>query len=116
MGGPYNIPRNYKGENKILYIFSRKALAYTAIGAGIGFVFYSILGMLNLQTVGIVILIILALLGYVIGTFKVPEASKFEITRKTGGEPIDEIILRWIKFKSKKKKIYVYREEVHKDV
>ena len=35
-GGPYNIPRNYKGEGKILYIFSTKGVIYTAIGIAIG--------------------------------------------------------------------------------
>ena len=32
---PYQIPRNVKGEGRILYIFSTKALIYTAVGAGI---------------------------------------------------------------------------------
>ena len=36
----YEIPRNYKGESRILYIFSVKALAYTGIGVVIGGVFY----------------------------------------------------------------------------
>lgn len=36
MGGPYQIPRNYKGESRILMIFSIKALIYTAIGAAFG--------------------------------------------------------------------------------
>ena len=39
MGGPYYLPRNVKGEGRILFIFSTKALIYTAVGATIGFVF-----------------------------------------------------------------------------
>ena len=31
--GTYNIPRNVKGEGRILYIFSTKALMYTFFGA-----------------------------------------------------------------------------------
>lgn len=31
------IPRNVKGEGRILYIFTTKALITTAIGGGIGF-------------------------------------------------------------------------------
>ena len=42
MGGPYNIPRNYKGENKILFIFSTKSFLYTIGGATIGIVLYMI--------------------------------------------------------------------------
>ena len=36
----YYIPRNYKGEGRILYIFSTKAIIYTAVGVGIGLIFY----------------------------------------------------------------------------
>ena len=42
----YEIPRNYKGEGRILYIFSTKGLIYTAAGIGIGLIFYVILKML----------------------------------------------------------------------
>ena len=30
--GTYNLPRNVKGEGRILFIFSSKALIYTFIG------------------------------------------------------------------------------------
>lgn len=33
--GTYYIPRNYKGETRLLYIFSIKSLITTAIGAGV---------------------------------------------------------------------------------
>lgn len=106
---PYQIPRNVKGENRILFIFSTKALIYTGVGAGIGLVFWYILKMLNLGTVGLVLMILFGLIGFGIGTLKVPNSVAFDITRKTGGENLDDVIMRWIKFKMKnKKKIYVY--------
>ena len=40
--GTYYIPRNVKGETRLLYIFSIKSLITTAIGAFIGFIFYLI--------------------------------------------------------------------------
>ena len=40
-----------------------------------------------------------------------PETTAFEITKKTGGENIDDVILRWIKFKKNGKKIYIYKTE-----
>ena len=49
-----------------------------------------------------------ALLGFLVGTLKVPDISKFEFTKKTGGENIDDIIKRAIKFKTRGKKIYLY--------
>ncbi len=58
--------------------------------------------------------VLFAGIGFAIGTFKVPESANFEITRKTSGENIDEIILRAIKFKQKKKRIYLYSKEEKK--
>ena len=115
MGGPYNIPRNYKGENKILFIFSTKAFVYTGVSGAIGVVFYYILRALGLSAIGIACVVLFAAIGFVIGTCKVPDTARFKFTQQTGGEPIDQVILRWIKFKRNKNKIYIYKEEVHKD-
>ena len=115
MGGPYNIPRNYKGENKILFIFSMKSFIYTAIGGLLGVLFYYILSLLKLGTVGLLIIVLFAFLGFAIGTFKIPELNNFEFAKKVGGESIDNVILRYIKFKQKNNKIYVYKEEDSKD-
>ena len=115
MGGPYNIPRNYKGENKILFIFSTKAFIYTVVGGGIGVVLYFLLRMFGLGMAGIICTLILALIGFIIGTFKIPENSNMEALKKVGGENIDDVILRWIKFKQKNNRIYVYKEEETKD-
>lgn len=107
----HEIPRNYKGEGRILYIFSTKGLIYTCIGAAIGLVFYFIFKLLGLSVLGIIITVIFAAIGFAIGTFKVPESNAFDITRKTGGENIDDVIVRWIKFKKNGNKIYVYKPE-----
>ena len=112
----YYIPRNYKGEGRILYIFSIKALIYSAIGLGAGLIFYFLFKLINLTFIGIVIAVLFALIGFVIATFKVPELKSFEITKKTGGENIDEIIKRWFLFKKNKNKIYTYlKPEVIKE-
>lgn len=109
--GTYNLPRNVKGENRILFIFSTKSLIYTVVSAGIGLLFYFIFKMLNLTMVGIVIVAIFALLGFGIGTLKVPEIAKFEFSKKTGGEAVDDVIKRAILFNTKGRKIYVYKED-----
>lgn len=109
--GTYGIPRNVKGEGRILFIFSTKALIYTAIGATIGFIFYFILKMVKLGMIGIILMLIFALLGFCIGTFKIPNNNSFELGRKAGGENIDEVIKRAIKFKMQKNKLYVYTKE-----
>lgn len=112
----YQIPRSVKGEGRILFIFSTKALIYTGIGAGVGSIFWLIFESIGLGIAGVIIMILMALIGYAIGTFKIPNSVAFEITRKTGGENIDDVIMRWIKFKTKNKnKIYVYTEGGTKD-
>ena len=65
--------------------------------------------------VGIIFVAVFALLGFAIGTLKVPELGKLKFTQKTGGENIDDIIKRAIKFKSSGKKIYVYKEGKNND-
>lgn len=106
--GTYNLPRNVKGEGRILFVFSTKALIYTTIGTTIGLVFYFITKMLGVGIVGIIITLILALLGFIIGTLKMPNTNAFEITKKTGGENIDDVLKRLFKFKISKNHIYIY--------
>ena len=95
----------------ILAIFSTKALIYTAIGGIIGLGFYYIFSQIGWKIPGIIVALILATIGFVVGTFKVPESNTFEITRKAGGADIDEAIMRLIKFKQKKNRIYLYTKE-----
>ncbi len=109
--GTYNIPRNVKGEGRLLFIFSTKALIYSGIGAIAGGIFYIIFSLFNLKFVGIIFVVLFAIIGFSIATFKMPKISKFEITDKTGGEDIDDIIKRAVKFKMKKNKYYVYTKE-----
>lgn len=109
--GTYNVPRNVKGEGRILFIFSTKSLITACIGGTFGLIFYFIFSLLNLTIVGIVITLIFALIGYAIGMFKIPDTNGFEITRKTGGENIDDVIKRYIMFKKNKKKLYIHTKE-----
>ena len=111
---PYYIPRNTKGEGRILYIFSTKGLIYTGVGAGIGLIFYWLFSLIGLKTVGFVIILVLAIIGFCLGTLKVPDINTFEFTKKTGGLNLDQVILTALKFK-KNKKIYVYTNEIKED-
>ncbi len=112
--GTYNIPRNVKGEGRILFIFSVKSMIYTLISGIVGLPFYFILSALGLTLVGIIMIGVFALIGFVIGTFKVPEIAALKFTKKVGGENIDDVIKRAIKFKKNGKKIYLYTKEEEK--
>lgn len=109
--GTYNLPRNVKGEGRILFIFSNKSLITTCVGAAIGLVFYIIFKLMKLTMVGVILVLVFAILGYSVGMFKMPDSNGLEITRKTGGENLDDIIKRYIKFKKNKRKLYVYTKE-----
>lgn len=109
--GTYNLPRNVKGEGRILFIFSTKSLIYTAVGACIGLIFYLIFSLLQLNIVGIIFVVIFALIGYAIGMLKVPNIGALKATKVVGGEKLDDVIKRAINFKRKKNKIYVYDNE-----
>lgn len=113
--GTYNLPRSVTGEGRILFIFTGKSMIYTMIGGGIGLFFYYLCSLVNAQVIGIGITVTFALIGFLIGTLKMPNIEKFEFTKKTGGENVDDIIKRAIKFKTKGRKIYIYEEE-EKDV
>lgn len=109
--GTYNIPRNTKGEGRLFFIFSYKALAYTAVGFTLGAPFYLLLKAVKLTIVGAIIMACLGLIGFCIATFKMPNANAFKVTKSIGGENIDDVILRYIKFKRKKNRIYITKEE-----
>ncbi len=113
--GTYNIPRNVKGEGRILFVFSTKSLIYSAIGAVIGLPFYFLFSALNLTIVGMGVMAIIAFIGFIIGTFKFPEIAALPFTKKIGGENIDDIIMRAIKFKRKGNRVYIYTKEEEKN-
>lgn len=101
--GTYNIPRNVKGEGRILFIFSGKSLIYTMIGGVLGLPLYFICSALRLTMVGLILVGLFALIGFAIGTFKIPSISILKFTKKVGGENIDDIIKRAIMFRKKRK-------------
>lgn len=105
----YMIPRDTKGEGKILMIFSKKAFLWTIGLATIGLcTIYPICLMFRATLVGIGGVLALGGIGFIIGTFKMPNSQNFEILRKTGGEDIDEILIRLFKFKKGGKRVYSY--------
>lgn len=113
--GTYNIPRNVKGEGRILFIFSTKSMIYTAIGALIGLPFYFIFSAMKMTIVGIIMIALFGLIGFFIGTFKFPEIGALKFTKAVGGENIDDIIKRSIKFKKNGNRIYLYTKEEGKN-
>lgn len=105
----YMIPRDTKGEGRILMIFSKKSFLWTVGMAGVGLcTVYLICAIIGAQLIGIIGVGIFALIGFIIGAMKMPNSQNFEIFRKTGGENIDEILLRLYNFKKKGKNIYLY--------
>lgn len=108
MGRTYSVPRNVKGETRLLYIFSIKSLLFT-IGFGLfGIIFYFIFRLMNLNLVGIVFVVIFAAIGFGVGSLVIPDSPLVGSLRKAGGEAVSDILFRLITFK-RRKKIYLYR-------
>ena len=90
-------------------IFTTKSLIYTCATGAVGLIFYYIFGaLLGLTWVGIGLALFFAAIGFVVGTFKIPDTNGMEITRKLGGEEVDKAFLRWLKFRKKGNVIYTY--------
>ncbi len=104
------IPKDLKGETRLLVIFSVKSLVTTAIFGAIGLIFYFIFKLLKMTTLGFIFLILFALIGYAFGTVKVPRITGLKFTKNIEGDSMDDIFLRYIKFKSNRK-IYSYTKE-----
>ena len=105
----YMIPREATNENRFLF-FSPKALLFSLIALVPGGIISLILNQFDndvVKAVGWIICAIFVLIGYILGTFKIPESNAFDILKKAGGEPVDVIVRRAITF-NRRKKIYIY--------
>ena len=97
-------------NGRILFIFTTKSLLYTAAFGFVGIIAFSIIKGIP----GIVTALVIAGIGFGLGTLKMPDTNSYNITRKTGGENLDAILLKYIKFKSRGKRIYIYTKEENK--
>ena len=108
MGRTYSVPRNVKGETRLLYIFSIKSLLFTIAFGLVGVLFFFLFKMINLTFVGIGFVIFFAVIGFIVGTLKIPDSPIVGKLRKAVRESISDILFRWLTFK-KRKRIYIYR-------
>lgn len=110
--GTYFIPRNTKGETRLFKIFSVKALIYTVVMAIPGFILkLLVFNTLGFAFAGWIVVAVFGLIGFIVGTFKIPNLTFAPLFKVCAGENIDDIILRYIKFKTKDRKIYIYGKE-----
>lgn len=105
--GSYLIPGTVKGETRILTFFTPKSFLFTLVGAVFGVVIFLVLKAIGLGILGGILLAVIALISFIVGAVKVPESNAFRVLKRIGGEHLDDIVLRMIKF-NKDKKIYIY--------
>ncbi|MEG1363683.1 MAG: hypothetical protein RSC92_04570, partial [Clostridia bacterium] len=84
MGRTYTVPRNVKGESRILLIFTIRSFISTLIGGLIGFLFYMIFSKIGFGFIGMIILLVFAGLGYCIGALTIPDSPVVGNLRKAG--------------------------------
>ena len=107
--GPHLIPREVDGDARILLIFTPKGFIGTLAGLFIGVMFFTIASALKATIVGWVLLAVCSGIGFTVGQVKIPESNAISLFKKTGGEYIRDIIMKYIRFQ-KTKKIYLYDE------
>ncbi len=107
--GTHLIPREIDGDARILLIFTPKGFIGTLVGLFVGVIFFSIANALKATIVGWVLLALCAGVGFAIGQVKIPESNAFSLFKKTGGEYIRDVIMKYVRFQ-KTKKIYLYDE------
>lgn len=79
----HNIPRDVKGEGRILFIFTTKSLIFAVGGLVIGLLISALFSfIIKSLYIKLIIDVLFAAIGYGIAMLKVPESSRFEITRK----------------------------------
>lgn len=93
-----------------MFIFTTKSILYTVAFGIVGILLFTIIKGIP----GIITALSFAAIGFGIGTLKMPDTNRFDITRKTGGENLDTVLIRLIKFKLRGKRIYVYTKEENK--
>ena len=107
----HEIPRESQNEGRILYIFNGRSILTTIIGIVFGFVVGIVLKM-ALPKLGMPIsLILFGLIGFGVGTIKIPEINTFPVTKSIGGMYIDEAILKHMKFKKRRSLKVLEKEE-----
>jgi hypothetical protein len=109
MGRTYTVPRNVKGESRILYIFTMRSFITTVLGAIVGYLVSIIFSIVGLKLAGWIAMGIIAIIGFAVGTLTIPDTPIVGNLRKAGGEKLGDILIRTVTFKSRKK-IYIYRE------
>ena len=98
----HEIPRESKNEGKILYIFDGRSIITTVIGIVIGLII-GIFVSAFFPTYGMLISAILfGVLGFLLGTIKIPEITNIPVTKLVSGMYVDEAIMKYIKFKKRR--------------
>lgn len=102
----HEIPVDSKSETRLLVIFSLRALATTAIGV----IFGLLIGAFFMKVYAASLMvgaIIFGVIGFIVGTFKIPEIKRIPITKEIAGMYSYEAIFEYWKFK-RRRKMYVY--------
>lgn len=107
MGRSYQVPRNVKGESRILFFFSVRSFLTTAGGIIVGVIFVMLFSAIGLGVFGFILLVFCALLGFALGALTIPDTKIMGKFRKAGGELLGDIVWRTLTF-NKRKKIYMY--------
>lgn len=107
----HEIPREAKGEGRILIFFNLQSIITTVIGLVIGLILGSIVSMFAGKVGFIVMLAAFGILGFIVGAVKIPEIKTMPITKSVNGLYLHQVVIRYIKFKQRRSLKTLKREE-----
>ena len=109
--GSYLIPRDVRGEGRVLGFFSYKSFGFTLIGILVGVILSTPLKWLGLKLFGNIVLVLVALIFFAAGAFKVPPLNISPTFKIISEEYLNDVIQRGILFYFRGRKIYIYGKE-----
>ncbi len=107
----HEIPRESKGEGRILYFFTGRSMITTLIGMAFGLILGAVLNTVGPKWLMFIPIVLFGVIGFMIGTIKIPEIKSIPITKSVSGLYVDEMVLKYIKFKKRRSLKVLEKEE-----
>lgn len=98
----HEIPRKKQSETRLFVIFSLRSLASTFIGAMFGALIGILVMSFGFKTVGWILIGFFAFIGFLVGTVPMFYIPIFPSTKSMEGMYLNEIVMKYIKFKSRR--------------
>lgn len=106
----HEIPIDSKSETRLFVFFSLRALATTVVASILGMLIGAFVSVFTSPTAIMIVGGIFGFIGFVIGTFPIPNIKVLPVTRSISGLYLYEVVFRYFKFKMRRKLYTIAKE------